>query len=123
MAALGVTETASDQQGDGHLMTQATVLGTINKPTHVDGVPDREDAIKGMAHFAGGGPAGTTCGGCAFRGLMRVPKYTMLKDGDAERPVKPYRHLGCRKYFEMTNRYGIKVDAENRSCKYYEVKT
>jgi len=76
--------------------------------TKIDGAPDREEAIAGMAFYAGTGPIGTTCGGCAHRGYYRV-------NGAG----KSVRWLGCKVFKSLTGRHGRVVSKLNPSCKYF----
>jgi hypothetical protein len=67
----------------------------------------------GMAHFAGTGPAGTTCGGCVF-----------LDDKLAGKPGREHRiqQPGCRKYLRLTGRHGGAIPDNTPACKYFEGK-
>jgi hypothetical protein len=77
--------------------------------TKIEGCPDRADAIAGMAHYAGSGPIGTTCGTCLHRGYSREGKNGKWK-----------KTTGCRVYKSLTGRHGAAVRKENASCKYFE---
>lgn len=64
----------------------------------------------GMAHWAGGGPDGATCGKCAFWG------YSYRKhNGDPGR-----RASSCEKYFKMMSKHGDSLDKRQAACKYFE---
>lgn len=65
------------------------------------------DTIPGMAHWAGSGPPGATCGKCAFlvsttirsKVSTRCGQYTKMMDGEiGPRPI-PKNTRAC-KYFE-----------------------
>ena len=77
--------------------------------TNIPGQPRKEDALPGMAHFAGTGPINKKCGDCVFRGYFRH-----------EFDVK--RHYGCRKSKSLTGKNGPEVQVEWRACKYFEQK-
>jgi hypothetical protein len=81
-------------------------MGTMTK---LPGVPDREQAIAGMAFYAGTGPIGQTCGSCLHRGYHRVSISG-----------KSTRTLGCHVYKSLTGRHGAAINKLNRSCKYFE---
>lgn len=73
--------------------------------------PDLEQqvarTIPGMAHWAGTGPAGSTCGTCRYftsvsRGLgssTRCDKYSQMMNGRSGPKKLPPETAGC-KYFE-----------------------
>ena len=67
---------------------------------------------RGMAYFAGTGPAEKTCKDCAFFGYKRTSGTGHL-----------YHYSGCRKYYEMTYRHGGEIIGRNKSCKCFEQKT
>jgi hypothetical protein len=89
--------------------------------TRPPGVPDTDDVKPGMAHFAGTGPYGATCGTCRFRGYWRPtkdkvdPRTHLIKE-------KQYRTLACKKYLELSMRHGLPVKADWAACKYWEAK-
>ena len=59
--------------------------------------------VPGMAHFAGTGPAGRTCGECRF--LVKVPR------GNNQR---------CEKYRQMMDEYGaVNIPETTPACKYF----
>lgn len=65
----------------------------------------------GMAHFAGTGPEGKTCGQCAHYGFYRESKVG-----------KSYRVSGCGKYQRLTGHPGPAFHKDTSSCKYFEPK-
>ena len=68
----------------------------------------RERTKIGMAHWAGTGPRGTTCGECQF--LTRVPRGV----GSS---------LRCGKYRTMMQKWGsTPIPESTPSCKYFERK-
>lgn len=82
--------------------------------TQVEGVPNREQLIPGMAYFAGTGPAGTTCGTCHFRGYWRK---SMSSDNT-------YHTSGCAMFRSLSGgKHGSRLKSDTPSCKYYEKKT
>lgn len=63
----------------------------------------------GMAHFAGGGPIGTTCGEC--RHLIEMIDSCSGKN----------KRSRCDKYREMmAGKVGERVETMTPSCKYFE---
>jgi len=76
---------------------------------HVDPwlTKDRDTArntatVQGMAHFAGSGPSGTTCGQCQF--------WVHIKDN----------HTRCEKYRELMREYGAcDIPSHTKACKYF----
>lgn len=62
-----------------------------------------------MAHYAGTGPAGKTCGDCAHRGYYR----TDCND-------KTFRSGGCRMFPRLSGRHGQPVKRDWLACKYFE---
>ena len=64
----------------------------------------------GMAHFAGTGPRGKTCGYCIYWGYSReTGRFKSMKAVEA-----------CRKYFDITGKHGPPIKAALLSCKYFE---
>jgi len=61
--------------------------------------------VPGMAHLAGGGPAGLVCGDCDH--------------------FEPDLYGGglCRKAVEMTRRTQPLISSDNRACKYFDLDT
>ena len=68
--------------------------------------------VPGMAHFAGTGPVGTSCGGCRFKGYRRLTKNGSTTQSQ-----------GCAKHLEMSKRHGAAIDGLTRSCKYFEARS
>jgi hypothetical protein len=54
-------------------------------------------SVPGMAHFAGTGPKGKTCGECAYWMLQRCDKYRQLAHRPGPRNI-PFHTSSC-KYF------------------------
>jgi hypothetical protein len=71
--------------------------------------PDREVAISGMAHYAGSGPPGKTCGDCLHRGYYRIGKNG-----------KSRRVTGCMMYRKLAGRHGPPINRHNHSCKHFQ---
>jgi hypothetical protein len=67
--------------------------------TQIDGVPDNSSRKAGMAHFAGTGPAGKTCGDCGHM----AGRY-------------------CAMYQKLTTKIGNTIRKTYPSCKYFEAK-
>jgi hypothetical protein len=68
-----------------------------------------EATAPGMAHFAGSGPEGKTCGDCAHKGYIRE-----------RHNGKHYRHGGCAKFKVLTGSHGPAIEANLKACKYFE---
>jgi hypothetical protein len=89
--------------------------------TQIDGVPDRSLVKPGMAHFAGTGPIGKTCGDCAFRGYYREGKFKFDKtSGQLESDPKKFG--GCREYLRLAGSHGSPIKIEYAACKYFSPK-
>ena len=64
----------------------------------------------GMAHWAGSGPEGSTCGKCRFYG------YEFVKsNGDHS-----FKRSACGKFYTMTRRHGGSLEDRQMGCKYFE---
>jgi hypothetical protein len=92
----------------------------ISNLTKLPGVPDSGDAVPGMAHFAGSGPYGETCGGCVHRGYYRQAKTGKWNPQTNTHDYSTYRHPGCAMFKKLTGRAGPAVSADNQACKYFE---
>lgn len=90
--------------------------------TRIPGVPDSSAVVRGMAHFAGTGPDGKTCGDCKFRGYYRQRRDPVWDAGLQREVVKTYRHSGCEQFKRLAGHHGPVVDTDNKSCKYFEQK-
>ena len=77
--------------------------------TKIEGCPDRDTAIPGMAFFAGTGPPGRTCGDCLHRGYSREGKNGKWK-----------KTTGCKVFKSLTGQHGAAVSKGNASCNYFE---
>lgn len=80
--------------------------------TRLEGVPDTDEALPGMAYFAGTGPYGKTCGKCIYRGYYRENKKGEMKKTNA---CEMHRKLSC-------GSHGPPVKARYPACKYFEGK-
>lgn len=82
------------------------MVNLINQHTMTDAcsIPraSLSSTVVGMAHFAGTGPVGTNCGGCAF---WAIP------DGK-KKPI-------CEKYAQLTGSAGKTIPSTCASCRYY----
>jgi len=90
--------------------------------TKLDGVPSTDDAIPGMAFFAGTGPFGKTCGDCKFRGLYRQSQNESWNEKIQNFVRKTYRTAQCQMFKKLAGEYGAAVKADYPACKYYEAK-
>jgi hypothetical protein len=80
--------------------------------TKIDGYPDADDAVPGMAFFTKTGPPGMTCGLCRHYGYYRI-----------NRKGKSVRALKCAKYKALNcGRDGDDISKNNQACKYFEGK-
>ena len=65
----------------------------------------------GMAHWAGSGPDGATCGKCRFYG------YEYAKaNGDHS-----FKRSACGKFYAMTRRHGNSLEERQIGCKYFDL--
>lgn len=78
--------------------------------TKLPGVPDADDALGGMAHFCGTGPASKTCGQCVNRGY----------DREVGNEGKVVTYGGCKVYLRLMQMHGPSVRKHWRSCRYFE---
>lgn len=90
--------------------------------TKLEGVPSTDDAIPGMAHFAGSGPDGKTCGKCKFRGLVRESRRATFSEKLQDFVHKSYRTTQCQVFKRLTGEYGAAVKKDYKACKYFEPK-
>lgn len=78
-----------------------TDVGSVSKAT-------ARRTPQGMAHWAGTGPEGKTCGDCHF--------YVLLQSGFGRTPR-------CEKYHQLMGRWGSKrLDSATLSCRHFEQK-
>ena len=69
-----------------------------------------DKTVPGMAHWAGSGPPGTTCGKCKFYGTV----------ADHLERMKLKR---CKKYLQLTGKVGSDViPGRTPSCRHFEAK-
>jgi hypothetical protein len=70
----------------------------------------------GMAHWAGTGPAGATCGKCKFWSYFET-----VWRGDHTVTVK--HGARCEKYWRMTGRHGTEtIEEKTSACRHYEAR-
>jgi len=72
----------------------------------------------GMAHFAGTGPRGKTCGNCIFWGYSTTRKRVNKSTGEVREVTT--RREGCKNYYIITNKHGPKISPKLLSCKYFK---
>jgi len=82
---------------------------------------EQAETVPGMAHFACGGPFGTTCGDCKYLGYYRKRKLEYDPQTN-EWKEKQYKSRGCAKFYELTGSHGPAVARGTKSCKYFEEK-
>jgi|HubBroStandDraft_4_1064222.scaffolds.fasta_scaffold603289_3 hypothetical protein len=63
--------------------------------TKIEGVADTDDAIPGMAFFAGTGPHGKTCGDCKHHGLTRESRNGTWSERLQQTVYRSYRTTQC----------------------------
>lgn len=90
--------------------------------TKLEGVPTRDQAIPGMAFFAGTGPVDKTCGQCKHRGLTRQSQKATYSERLKEFVHKTYRTTQCVMFKKLAGDYGSAVAKSNPACKYFEQK-
>jgi hypothetical protein len=76
-----------------------------------------------MAHFAGSGPPGMTCGDCAHKGYYRTSGSPRWNAQTNEDEYRTYRSAGCAMFKALTGHHGPAIESTNRSCKYFERNT
>lgn len=91
--------------------------------TKIIGVADTDDALPGMAFFAGTGPAGKTCGGCKYRGLARESRKATYSERSQQFVHKSYRTTQCAMFKKLSGgTFGTPVKKYYPACKYFEAK-
>lgn len=90
--------------------------------TKIDGVPDSDDALPGMAFFAGTGPLDKTCGTCKHRGLSRQSGKGKWSEKHQQIMFRTYRTAACAMFKKLSGNYGPVVKKIYPACKYYEQK-
>ncbi|MCW2228126.1 hypothetical protein [Bradyrhizobium elkanii] len=88
--------------------------------TRLEGVPDADDALPGMAYFAGTGPYGKTCGECKFRGLIRESSKGIWNENLQQIVHKSYRTTQCAMFKKLAGCHGSPVKKDYRACKYFD---
>jgi hypothetical protein len=79
--------------------------------TVIDEVLERSEfeTAPGMAHWAGSGPEGATCGKCRFYG------YTFVKSNGNH----ANKRSACESFYKMTGRHGGTLEERQTGCKYF----
>lgn len=90
--------------------------------TKLEGVPSTDDAKPGMAHFAGTGPYGETCGKCKHRGLTRQSQNSTWSERLQQNVHKHYRTAQCAMFKKLAGEYGSAVRKDYPACKYFEAR-
>lgn len=94
----------------------------LDPMTRLEGVPSKDEAIPGMAYFAGTGPFGKTCGDCRHRGYQVQSKKERWNDDLQQFISKSYRTTKCAMFRRLAGENGPAVKADCKSCKYFEQK-
>ena len=77
--------------------------------TQIDGVPDRNNLIRGVAYFAGTGPASEVCRNCKNYGYVRESRF------------KNYYHTtACHMFKKLTGKHGPRINKSTPACKYFD---
>jgi hypothetical protein len=90
--------------------------------TRIEGVADTDEALPGMAFFAGTGPAGKTCGDCKHRGLIRESQKAIYSEKLQDFYHKSYRTTQCAMYRKLSGHHGSAVKGDYPGRKYFEAK-
>lgn len=88
----------------------------------IEGVPDRSEAVPGMAYFAGTGPFARTCGECVHRGYSRQSETGRWNEETRETVYRSYRVQACAEFKRLAGHHGPAIDADNDACKYFKAK-
>lgn len=90
----------------------------LNEHLHRTSPVDRLAAMThaGQAHFAGTGPAHTTCRECVFFSWVGTGGWTSVNGKHAGAP-KP---ACCAKFRDLTGGQGGKVPHDAAACKYFQ---
>jgi hypothetical protein len=67
-----------------------------------------------MAHWAGTGPAATTCGQC-----QRYGYYASIKSAAGDTIGSVHKHQRCELYWILTHKHGAVLKASTASCKHF----
>lgn len=90
--------------------------------TKIEGVADTDQAIPGMAFFAGAGPEKKTCGNCKHRGLIRESRKAKWSERTQQFVHKTYRTNQCKMFKKLAGVHGAAVKKDYAACKYFEDK-
>lgn len=91
--------------------------------TKLDGVPDSDQAIPGMAFFAGAGPVGAVCGDCIHRGYKRESKRGTWNAHLGQMVYRLYRVTKCAMFRKMAGgQHGTDIKKDTPACKFFEAK-
>lgn len=83
---------------------------------------EQAETQPGMAHWAGTGPRGKTCGQCVFKGFSYPGReVTNARTGNTHTVM--HRSNGCEKFYKMMRKVGADLPDKSFSCKYFEQRT
>src|SRR5262245_38293745 len=68
----------------------------------------------GMAHWAGSGPAGKTCGECQHWNFWR-----QIRNASGA-VICTEQHKGCQKYQQLTNKKGPEISRQLPACRHFQ---
>jgi hypothetical protein len=74
-----------------------------------------KQTLPGMAHWAGTGPAGTTCEQCRFFGYSAP-----LRNGLGETVSAIKKDKCCHRYFRLMKQHGKPLLPQTPSCRHFE---
>jgi len=93
------------------------MMNTANLTTGFE--PQLEQQIRrtydGMAHWAGSGPEGATCGDCVFWGYTK-------ETNNFGYSISPRRVHKCRRFLELTKKHGASIPASAGACRHFQPK-
>lgn len=90
--------------------------------TKIEGVADTDQALPGMAFFAGTGPEGKTCGNCKHRGVIRQSQKAVYSEQAKDFVHKSYRTTQCAMFKKLAGMHGSAVKKDYPACKYFEAR-
>lgn len=95
-------------------------MGTMTK---IEGVADADEAIPGMAFFAGTGPEGAVCGDCVHRGYSRESSRGHWNAHLGQTVYRSYHVTKCAMFKKLSGgQHGADIAAHCKSCKFFEAK-
>lgn len=87
--------------------------------TRLPGIPDSAEIKPGMAHFAGSGPAGKTCGQCVHRGYWKKGKDKIDKATHLIKETQ-VKTTACKEFLRLSLKHGPAVNVGWAACKFFK---